>query len=52
MADGKLLTYAEYLLIENAYVNAVSLFMSCNNLTGLLITCLEKYWELRDIIYQ
>ena len=48
ITDGKLLTYAEYLLIENAYVNTVSLFMSCNNLTGLLITRLEKYWELDE----
>lgn len=48
MVDGKLLTYAEYLLTENAYINAVNLFMDCNNLAGLLITCLEKYWELDE----
>jgi len=46
IADGKLLTYAEYLLIENAYVNAISLFMSCNDLKELPVTYLEKYWEL------
>ena len=43
--NGKVLTYPEYLTIENAYINAISLFMNCNNLTELSVFRLEKYFE-------
>jgi hypothetical protein len=46
IADGKLLTYAEYLTTEDAYIDAIELFMTCNNLTELSVSYLEKYWEL------
>lgn len=44
--DGKSLNYAEYLVIENAYINAINLFMLCNNLTELPVEYLEKNQKL------
>ncbi|HLB94041.1 MAG TPA: hypothetical protein VJJ81_02235 [Candidatus Babeliales bacterium] len=46
ITNGKLLTYAEYLVTENAYVKAINLFMICNDLKELQVAYLEKYWEL------
>ena len=48
--DGKLLSYVEYLAVEDAYIDAINLFMICNNLTKLPIDSLEKNRELyRDL---
>ena len=44
--DGKSLNYTEYLAVENAYVNAINVFMICNGLTVLLVDCLEKKQKL------
>lgn len=48
---GKLLTYAEYLTIENAYVAAILTFMGCNRLTELSVISLEKNLKLRNTPY-
>src|SRR5476651_1262643 len=40
--EGKIFTFEEYLKIENAYIQAVLLFMECLNLDSLRISCLEK----------
>ncbi len=37
-----LFTFEEYLKAENAYIQAVLLFMGCLNLDSLKISCLEK----------
>ncbi|MBO8176868.1 MAG: hypothetical protein H0Z31_05340 [Bacillus sp. (in: Bacteria)] len=46
--DGINLTMDEYLLTENAYVNAVFYFMSDMGITTLEISDLEKY-DLEEI---
>ncbi len=45
---GKSLSYAEYLAVENAYVNVISLFMACNQLRELSVSTLEKKLDLTD----
>jgi hypothetical protein len=44
--NGKSLSYAEYLVIENAYIGAINLFIICNNLTELPVEYLEKNQKL------
>jgi hypothetical protein len=44
--DGKSLNYSEYLAVENAYINAINLFMVCNSLTELPVDYLEKKRKL------
>lgn len=46
--NGKRLTYAEYLTVENAYINAISLFMDCNNVTELSVFREELWCLLRS----
>lgn len=36
-------TFAEYIIIEDSYVNAISQFLKCNEIQSMRITSLEKY---------
>lgn len=46
--DGKL-TFHDYINIENAYVNAITAFMECNNIDTIRINKLSKNSSPRDI---
>lgn len=43
--DGKELTFEDYIKIEDAYVQAIMLFMDFLKLNSLTVTYLEKYWK-------
>ncbi len=49
--DGKKLTYDEYMISENSYIEAILSFMDCCNLQNLRMFSLEKYKlkKMKDI---
>ena len=49
--NGETLTKEEYLRIENGYISAIKLTMEENNISTLMINCLEKYYDVSDETY-
>ena len=49
--DGEELTKEKYLYIENGYISAIKLIMEENNISTLMINCLEKYYDVSDETY-
>lgn len=47
--DNKELTYDNYILVEDTYINALMLFMECNNIDTMHVANLEKQRPLEDV---
>jgi len=46
--DNKKLTFNEYLLVEDTYIQAIVGFMECNQVDTMRITSLEKHTLLQN----